>query len=59
MGVNSSKEPAAGQPLNSVNKDTTSVYNQSEPAAAGHQGPIHCLCAIDQNTVLSGGADKV
>lgn len=62
MGGNSSKEPADGQPLESVNKDITSVYIQSESAAADrfkHQGPIHCLCAIDQNSILSGGADEV
>ena len=53
MGGNSSKEPAAG----GQHSNTTSV--QTESSADRHQGPIHSLCAIDQNSIISGGADKV
>jgi hypothetical protein len=29
------------------------------PAELKHRGPVHSLCALGEDSILSGGADKV
>lgn len=66
MGGNSSKSEvdphtATTQDYRGASNSDT-ISSETEGVAAGsrvHQGPIHSICPLDHDTLLSGGVDKV
>lgn len=56
MGANTSKSSSADEqsPAPEGVKGGFSGVSQ-----IGHEGPIHSLCALGPDSLLSGGADKV
>ena len=62
MGGNSSKSQARCSSEVAPNREIGSSSEGSSAAASAsisHRGPIHSLCALREDFILSGGADKV
>lgn len=64
MGGHSSKAIPEAAPRSSVGGDEGGSSSSTRGSSAGadslrHDGPIHCLCALGEHSILSGGTDKV
>ena len=63
MGGNSSK---SGQDLHSpagldcvIGNNSSSTSGDESTGNRVHQGPVHSICSVGHDTILSGGVDKV
>ena len=63
MGGNSSRNSSEDKLHSSAARHSVSCdgrdFCEGQKIAERHEGPVHCICPLNQDSMLSGGADKV